>query len=117
MKQAVIVWKNNIPTTETRDVFPITQIKNVAQTILAEPYYDPLEIYPEYKGMSKGEVVLRQLIQRAMDGEDTATRELLDRLVGKPKLQVETKRLELTYQDYLDELDRTTKHTPQAPTD
>lgn len=109
MLKSVIVWKDNIPRVETRDVFPVQQINTVTQAILAEPYNDPLEIYPEYKGMSKGEVVLRQLINRAMDGEDIATRELLDRLLGKPKIQVETKRLDLTYQDYLDELERNSK--------
>ncbi len=112
MKQAVIVWENNVPRLEGRDSFPVQQIKTVAQAILAEPFEDPLGIFPEYVGMSKGEVVLRQLIRRATNGGEFATRELLDRLLGKPKMQLETKRLDLTYQDYLDELERNSKQQP-----
>jgi len=117
MKQAVIVWENNVPRLEGRDSFPVQQIKTVAQAILAEPFEDPLELWPEYVGMSKGEVVLRQLIHRATLGEETATRELLDRLIGKPKMQVETKRLNMSYQDFLDEIDRQTNNLSPTPTE
>jgi len=112
MKQAVIVWENNVPRCVDRDVFPATEIKSVTEAILAEPFYDPLGIWPEYEGMSKGEVVLRQLIHAATRGDRDATKELLDRLVGRPKQQIESKRLTMSYQDYLDGLDGNTIDLP-----
>jgi len=117
MQKAVIVWKDNIPTVESHEIFPSGQLMAVTETILAEPYNDPLELFPQYKGMSNGEVVLRQLIGRATLGCKDATKELLDRLVGKPKQQIETKKLSMTYADYLDAIDRNTIDASQTPTE
>ncbi len=116
MKQAVIRWEGNIPVTESRDVFPVAELKNVTEAILAEPFEDPLGIWPEYIGLSKGEVVLRQLIGRATCGDKDATKELLDRLVGRPKQQIESKKLSMTYQEYLDGIDRETVNVSSTPT-
>ena len=84
---------------------------------LTEPFKDPIGLWPEYVGMSKGEVVIRQLIDMACFGGKDATKELLDRLVGKPKQQIETKKLTMSYQDYLDAIDRNTIDAPQTPTE
>ena len=112
MQKSVIVWKDNLPTVESREIFPTENLKLITETILAEPYDDPLGIFPKYKGMSNGEVVLRQLIRRATLGCKDATKELLDRIVGKPKQTIESKRLTMTYQDYLDGLDKQTIDVP-----
>jgi len=117
MKKAVIVWKDNIPTVTDQEIFPTGQLTAVTEKILAEPYEDPLGIFPEFKGMSKGEVVLRQLISRATLGDKDATKELLDRMVGRPKQQIESKRLTMSYQDYLDGIDRGTIDAPHKATD
>ncbi len=112
MKKAVIVWKDNIPSVESREIFPTGQLTAVTETILAEPFEDSLGLWPQYNGLSKGEVVIRQLIDKACLGGKDATKELLDRLVGKPKQQIESKKLTMSYQDYLDAIDRNTIDTP-----
>ena len=114
MNQSVIVWKNNLPVVESREYFPTHEIKSVTESIMAEPFDDPLGIFPEFVGCSYGEVILRQLVRRAALGCKDATKELLDRLVGRPKQTVESKKLSLTYQDYLNELNRTTNDIPPA---
>jgi hypothetical protein len=114
MKQSVIVWKNNLPVVESREVFPTHDLKTITESIMAEPYDDPLGIFPQYAGMSNGEVILRQLIGRAALGCKDATKELFDRLVGKPKQQIESKKMTMTYQDYLDGLDRETIDIPPS---
>jgi hypothetical protein len=53
--------------------------------------------------------VIRQLIQRACYHDKDATKELFDRLLGKPKQSIESKTLSLTYQDFLDSLNQTGK--------
>lgn len=112
MKRSVIVWKDNLPVVEARETFPVSELKAITESIMAEPFEDPLGIFPEYVGLSKGEVVMRQLIDRAALGSKDAIKELLDRVVGKPKQQIETKKLSLTYQDYLDELERNANGVP-----
>ena len=79
--------------------------RDLTETILAEPFEDAIGLYPQYKGISKGEVILRQLVNKAAYGDHTATKELLDRLLGKPKQQmVESKLLNINYIDFLDML-------------
>ncbi len=80
-------------------------ITDLSLEILAEPFDDPMGLYPRFKDISKGEVILRQLIDKATYGDISATKELLDRLIGKPKQMLESKRLTMNYQDFLDALD------------
>ena len=117
MKRSVVVWKGNSPVVESVEVFPIAQITDVTEAIMAEPFDDPLGFFPQFEGMSKGEVMLRRLVDRATFGDKDATKELLDRLLGKPKQQVETKKLTMSYQDYLDELDRKPIDVPSTPSE
>ncbi len=106
-----IKWVDGKPTLEMIPILTKDSLKKLPELALSLPYErTPLEKeldhHPEYDGMSKGEVMFHKLASQAAEGDLPAIKEMLDRILGKPKQEVESKRLSLTYTDYLDELRR-----------
>jgi hypothetical protein len=61
---------------------------------------------PMYEGLTNAQVMMAKLVEQAAAGDQSATKELFDRVMGKPKQQVESVQMKLSYEDYLDELSK-----------
>ena len=103
-----IVWINGVPTPSTAMVIPKESVSDIAMAALSLPYKNPdPETYPQlsqYDGMSNLEVALIMQAKNAANGGQDALALILDRAVGRPKQTIESKRLNLNYEDYLDSL-------------
>jgi hypothetical protein len=82
------------------------QIETLAAVALSLPYDDPLGLDPEFDGMTNAEVMMVRMARKAAAGDLSVASELLDRVLGRPKQSVESKSLNLTYEDFLKEAAR-----------
>lgn len=57
----------------------------------------------KFAGMTNVEAMMVRKAEKAANGDDGAANDLLDRVLGKPKQSVESKTLNLTYEDLLKE--------------
>lgn len=67
---------------------------------------EPCNFDSRYRGMTKAEVMALRLADRAAAGDNKATTEVLDRVLGKPKQSVETVGVKMTYHDFLEMLEK-----------
>lgn len=109
-----IDWEDGMPVLKYRNVIRKEAINELTRHALSQPYegdWDPETqeyiIDPRFVGMTKAEVMEHKLVDKAAAGNVEAIREIKDRLMGKPKQQVESKNLNITYEDFLEELART----------
>jgi len=101
-----IEWVDGLPCTVYKPLITKDAIKQLAQVSLSLEY-NPNLSEESYDGLTVGEVAMIKIGQKAAEGGKDALeniRLLLDYSVGKPKQEIETKSLNLTYQDYLDEI-------------
>ncbi len=83
-------------------------------TVLSLPYKrtefeKEMGIDKEFEGMNNAEVATIRLAEAAAHGDQKAIDMLQDRVVGKPKISTENKNINLTYEDFLDAIDRKEK--------
>jgi hypothetical protein len=93
-----------------------TQIGDTAAAALSLPYEDPLNLEPQYKGLTNVEVAMTKVAKRAALNADLADVEmLLDRAIGRPKNTAENVNLNVngTYEDFLRSV--AAKVTPSSP--
>lgn len=102
----ILVWKDGIPTVEIVAQQVKEVIPDVLVSALLEPFEDDLGIYPEYEGLTKLEVMAKNMATNAAHGGIDSANQMLDRILGKPKQSSESKNLNVTYQDFLNELER-----------
>jgi hypothetical protein len=57
----------------------------------------------KFAGMTNAEVMMVRQAEKAANGDSGAANDILDRVLGKPKQSVESKNLNLTYEDMLKE--------------
>lgn len=133
----LIDWDPNtgLPMPVDRPVLSAPQIEALAATALSLPYVpeepDKREFTNEkaydlavdkwraeanrYAGMTCGEVMMVKLAQLAAQGNHSATEELLDRVLGKPKQSSEVKSVSMKYEDYLKKMaEDEAKHQARA---
>ena len=108
-----IDWEDGMPVLRYRNVVKKEALAELKRHALSQHYEgewcDILQCYiidPRFEGMTKVEVMEHRLIDKAVSGNIEAIKEVNDRLLGKPKQQVESKNLNITYEDYLLELAR-----------
>lgn len=108
-----VTWENGMPILSYRNTIKRESLLDLKRHALSQPYegeWDALNlryvIDPRFAGMNKAEVMEHRLADMAASGGMDAIREVTDRLLGKAKQQVESKTLNLTYEDYLLELAR-----------
>lgn len=107
INRRLIQWdENGNPVPISQPVLAKKQIQDLGAAVMSMPYQDPLGLEPEFDGMTNAEVIYIRLARDAADGDHEARKELLDRVLGKPKQTSEVKKLDLTYQDFVDELAR-----------
>lgn len=109
-----IEFEDGMPVLKYRNVIRKEALNELTRHALSQPYegeWDPVaQEYvkdPRFEGMTKAEVMEHRLIDKAAAGNVEAIREIKDRLMGKPKQQVESKNLNISYEDFLAELART----------
>ncbi len=113
-----IVWKGGVPMPYTGVVVPSESVAELAMAALSLPFEDTTEEHPDLKGMSNLEAALVLQARVAANGGIQALETLLDRAIGKPKQNIETKKLTMSYMDYLDSIksaDVPDDYTPPAP--
>lgn len=104
-----IVWKDGVPCPEyaepyTRD--QVAALQSVALALPYEPLRDPAtgDFLPgeeRFVGMSNGEVGAIRFVEAHAHGSLDATKYIYDRVLGKPKQQVESLSVSMTYRDFL----------------
>lgn len=109
----LIAWENNVPVPVY--VPPVTKggISQMMHTALSMPYmgqYDQdtgeyVDIEPRFVGLTNLEVMTIRAAEKGARGSLKAMDMLLDRTLGKPKQEIESKVMTLTYQDVLDTLE------------
>lgn len=106
-------WEDGMPVLKYRNVVRKEAINELTRHALSQPYegeWNPeQQCYikdPRFEGMTKAEVIEHRLVDKAAAGSVEAIKEIKDRLMGKPKQQVESKNLNISYEDYLAELAR-----------
>lgn len=108
-----LIWENGMPVIRYQNVIKKEAITELTKHALSQPYegeWDEAEqcykIDPRFVGMTKAEVIEHRLVDKAASGDILAIEKIKDRLLGKPKQQIESKNLNVTYEDYLNELAR-----------
>lgn len=104
-----IVWVNNAPQPRYGGPMGKAQLTQLFSAGLSMPYkgtYAPEEdayiIEDEYDGKTIGEVIVMKRLQKAAEGDPDATRDILDRVMGKPKQSVESTSVTMSYSDFLE---------------
>lgn len=119
----LIEWDpaTGLPVPVSRPILAAQQIEALATTALSLPYepeepaatdFTTKQAYDaarekwekersDYAGMTCAEVMMVRLAQRAADGNQSATSELLDRVLGRPKQTSEVKSVSMKYEDYM----------------
>jgi len=107
-------WHDGVPVPVQQAVINKQVLADQLVTMLSLPYkgkaiandLGQTEFIPDptYEGLTNAQVMLAKLVEGASAGSLEHTRELLDRLLGKPKQHVESVNMQLTYEDYLDQL-------------
>lgn len=109
----LIRWENGKPIPTYAPPLQKSQISDLLTAALSLKYTgqidpetgDSINFDPRFAGMTNMEVIAIRLAERAAEGNDKATTELLDRILGKPKQSHETVGVRLTYQDFLKHCD------------
>ncbi len=113
--QKIIKWVDGKPVPIEKPILSKEAVSDLPIAVMSVPYKrTPLEeefgIDKDLEGMTNGEVMMLQMSRSAARGDHKAADMLLDRILGKPKMVSESKNLNLTYQDYLQEIaDRESK--------
>ena len=109
--QKIIKWVDGVPLPAFQVLLKSSGVQELPLTVLSLPYKrTPQEIEKEidveFSEMTNGEVAMIRVARQAAGGDLEALKILLDRILGKPKFQAEIKSLHVTYQDFLDEIER-----------
>ncbi len=110
-KQLKIKWVDGKPVPKESPILTKDAVSELPITVMSVLYKrTPLEkefsIDEDLEGMTNGEVMMLRLSRDAARGNHKATEQLLDRILGKPKMVTESKNMNLNYQDYLEEIAR-----------
>jgi len=99
---------DGVPEIGYRNIIKEEALPVLKRHALSQPYLgewdttqQKYKIDPRYVGMTKAEVIEHKKVDLACAGDLAAMKEIDDRLLGKPKQQVETKNLNMTYDDFL----------------
>lgn len=110
---ALFVWVENLPRPAQRTRRPMEkeQLQQLFSAALAAPYRGKWNATtqqyemddPLFDGATQGEVMVQRIVNRAVvDGDAGAAREILDRILGKPKQAIEAKISTMSYTEYLE---------------
>lgn len=106
---------SGVPVVTSVPMMTKDQIANLAPAALSLPYEDPLDMEPQYKGMTCGEVMMAKRAQKAAaSGNLVESEALLDRAIGKPESSSKSVNVNLSgnYEGYLAEKARKAREAP-----
>lgn len=108
-----IDWEDGMPVLKYRNLVKKEAANSLKLHALSQPYegeWDALfQCYlvdPRFEGMTKAEVIEHKMVDKAASGNIEAAKEIQDRLCGKAKQQVESKNLNMSYENFLEEIAR-----------
>jgi hypothetical protein len=103
-----IEWVDGLPRPRYAEPYTREQVAALQSVALALPYElicdhegVPLPEELRFQGMSNGEVGSIRLVEAFARGDLDAGKYVLDRQLGKPKQQVESLSMTMTYKDFL----------------
>lgn len=98
-----------MPTVVTAPMVTKTQVHDALLAAAALPYEGPDK--DQFKGLTNAEVmVIKKIHKAAVTGECD---EVLDRILGKPKTTAEVTKMEVTYEQFLQEVERRSSPPPR----
>lgn len=108
----VIEWRDGKPVAVFRGNLEKPQINDLLVAALSTEYTGDFDeesevitsIDPQYVGLTNGEVMAIRLAKLAANGNLKAMEMLMDRILGKPKIAMETVNMQMTYQDFLNKM-------------
>ena len=107
--QRLVKWENGVPVATSERV-PIKK-EDIAvilgQALVAPFNRGSVHERVEEDSMTNIEVMAHSLARLAAFGDSRAIEIILDRLLGKPKQQTENVNMKMTYQDFLDSINKT----------
>ena len=104
-----IVWEGGKPVAKYTKIIDKEAVADLPLAVIGLPYKrEPLEVElgidVEFEGMSNAEVMMLKMARSAANGNRADRRDLLDRILGKPKTSAEVKTVKVDYNDYLKDL-------------
>lgn len=108
---ALFEWVEDLPRPRTSRTMQKEQLSMLHNAALGLPYrgvWNPAtQSYvmddPAFAGATYGEVMVWKLVHKAaVDGDMPAIKEVLDRVLGKPKQALETKSMTMSYSEFLE---------------
>lgn len=111
-QKTLIQWKDGQPIPYTEWVLPKNQIDQIFLAALALPYAgtidprnpDDILVEPEFDGLTNIEVACIKTARKAAAGDTEALKFTVERLIGKPKLQVEQTNINISLTEFLSNL-------------
>ncbi len=107
--ESFIVWESGVPHVEYRQMITKDVLNDLPAAALSMPYKRTeqevlLDLDPDFGRMTNAEVMNIRLARRAAGGCMDATKTILDRILGRPKQQIESRTISETYTQYLERL-------------
>ena len=104
-----VSWKDGMPTVVYKEMLTKDVVAELPIAAMSMPYErTEEEIFlnkdPDFEGKSNAEVMNIRLARRAAAGDTEAIKMINDRVLGKPKQQIESTKLTMTYADYLEQI-------------
>lgn len=106
-----IVWENGVPVKKFKLQVAKEDIQEMKLHAATQTYYgdwDPInQEYipdPRYEGLSKIEVAQHKLMDKAAAGDIQALAQVEDRILGKPKQQVESLNISTSLESFLEKI-------------
>lgn len=101
-----IVWEGGKPIAKYTKIIDKDAVADLPLAVMGLPYKrEPLEVElgidEEFEGMSNVEVMMIRMARSAANGNKADRRDLLDRILGKPKTSAEVKTVKVDYNDYI----------------
>lgn len=105
-------WSEGMPTPRGRRPMAKEQVQQIHHAAAALPYrgeWSPEQqawiIDPKYEGKTMVEVAIIRRFEAAAAGDANAYKDVMDRVLGKPKQALESVNMNLSYTEMLDMLD------------
>lgn len=101
-----IVWEGGKPVAKYTKIIDKEAVADLPLAVIGLPYKrEALEVElgidEEFEGMSNAEVMMLKMARSAASGNRADRRDILDRILGKPKTSAEVKTVKIDYNDYL----------------
>ncbi len=106
-----IIWEDGMPVPIYNDPLNVPSMKELAITAVSTQYTGDVDpetgetVFEErFQGSTLMEVTMVRLAEQAATGNLKAAEMIMDRILGKPKQQVESVSVRMSYDDYLMQL-------------